>query len=228
MDLWSNTCIPCIDPDSTHQTHQGDYGIPPFQTHSCYFYAPLGEDCCGRHFVDLYYQQHHPFPHCRDCARRVLGAASHICWQCRTYFRRYGTGMLQQIMGVTPQRHDIASIIAPKSGPRQQILPKEERAQEWRDGNLQLLLPPILQVLLPPVSTCVFWLDVSNHLGQFQNQRCLFNLPNVPMPYHSEEALLPLPSTPGAGFRTDLSLHPKAIDAIHPKDVEIDPPLEQA
>ena len=60
MDTWLDTCGPCIDPDSPLPSHRGGYSLPPFQTHSRYFYAPLGEACCGRQFVDLYYQQHHP------------------------------------------------------------------------------------------------------------------------------------------------------------------------
>ena len=100
MDSWLDTCGPSIDPDSPLSYHRGGYSIPPFQTHSRYFYAPLGEACCGKHFV--------------DCARMVLGAASHICWQCRTYFQRYGMGMMQQIMGVTPQRHSILEVRVPE------------------------------------------------------------------------------------------------------------------
>ena len=117
MDSWLEPCGPSIDPDSLLPYHRGGYSIPPFQTHSCYFYAPLGEACCGRQFVDLYYQQHHPFPHCPECAHMVLGAASYICWQCRTYFWRYGTGMMQQVMGVTPQQHSILEVRVPKWGP---------------------------------------------------------------------------------------------------------------
>ena len=128
MDSWLDTCGSSIDPDSPLPYHRGGYSIPPFQTHSRYFYAPLGEACCGRQFVDLYYQQHHPYPHCPDCARMVLGAASHICWQCRTYFWRYGTSMMQQIMGVTPQQHSILEVRVPKWGPHQRRLPEEERA----------------------------------------------------------------------------------------------------
>ena len=79
----------------------------------------------------------------------VLGAASHICWQCHTYFRHYGTGMMQQIMGVTLQQHNILVVRVPERGPHQHRLPEEERAQEWRDDSLSLLRPPILQILLP-------------------------------------------------------------------------------
>ena len=51
MDSWLDTCGPSIDPDSPLPYHRGGYSIPPFQTHSRYFYAPLGEACCGRHFT---------------------------------------------------------------------------------------------------------------------------------------------------------------------------------
>ena len=42
--------------------------------------------------------------------------ASEICWQCRTYFRRYGTGAMKQIVGYTDQRHDYQSVFHPESG----------------------------------------------------------------------------------------------------------------
>lgn len=227
METWLDTCSPSFDSDSTHLAHQGAFSIAPFQTHSRYFYAPVGEDCCGRQFVELYYLQHHPFPHCSDCARRVLGNASHICWQCRTYFRRYGTGMMQQIMGVTPQRHNLSAVLSPARGPDQQRLLEEETAQSWRNESLDLLTPPILQVLLPRLTTCQFWHNVSEYLDQFQNHRYLFNLPTVPMPYVSEEALLPLPYSPWVGLRSGLSLHPEAIDIHPPENADIDSPPVQ-
>lgn len=223
MGTWVDTCAPCIDPDSTETCHQGSYGIPPFQTHSRYFYAPLGEACCGRHFVDLHFQQYHPFPHCRECAQLVLGAASHICWQCRTYFRRYGTGQMQQCVGVTPQRHDILAVRMPERGHHQQRLPKEIRAQQWRDSLIENLRPPILQVLLPQESTCQFWIGVNTLLEQLQNPPYLVHLPVLPMPYFSEEALLPLPPTPQAGFRTNLSLQQEVIDeSLQIEHVQVD------
>lgn len=206
-----DTCGPSVDPDSTDPTHRGSYSIQPFQTHSRYFYAPLGEDCCGRSFVNLYYQQHHPFPHCRDCARLVLRAASLLCWQCRTYFRRYGTGMMQQIMGVTPQRHNVMAVVNPERGLDQRRLPEEQRAQEWRDNNLNILRPPILQVLLPQPTQCEFWINVSTYLDQVQTNQFLHHLPTVPMPYFSEEALLPLPEFHRL-LRHGLTLYPEEID----------------
>ena len=224
MDRWMDTCNPSIDPDSTHPAHQGAFSIAPFQTHSRYFYARIGEDCCGRHFVELYYQQHHPFPHCNDCARMILGNASLICWQCRTYFHWYGTGLMQQIMGVTPQRHNYSAVMGPDRRPDQHRLPEEERAQAWRDATIRLHTPPILQVLLPQENTCQFWHNVSESLDQFQNHRCLFSLPTVPLPYYSEEALLPLSPTPEAGVRTGLSLYPEVVDDIFPgMDIDTDP-----
>ena len=95
----------------------------------------------------------------------VLGAASYICWQYRTYFRRYDTDMIQQIMGVTPQRHSILEVRVPEQGPHQRQLPEEERAQEWREDSLSFLRPPILQDLLPRTSTCTFWHNVSAFLN---------------------------------------------------------------
>lgn len=224
MDLWLDTCMPCIDPDSLDPTHQGENNIPPFQTHSRYFYAPLGENYCGHHFVDLFYQQHHPFPHCRDCARLVLGAASFLCWQCRTYFRCYGIGTMQNIMWITPQRHNSLEVVVPQRGHNQRRLLEEVASQEWRDVSLRYLTPPILQVLLPQESSCKFWQLVSEVLQQFGNNRCLQDLPTMPMAYFSDEALLPLPPTPEAGFRTGLTLHPELIDDTLP--VEEDQDLE--
>ena len=226
MENWLDACGPSIDRDSTHQDHQGAYSIAPFQTRSRYFYAPVGEDCCGRQFVELFYQQHHPFPHCSDCARMVLGNASHICWQCRTYFRRYGTGTMQQIMGVTPQRHNLSAIMNPARGPHQQRLPEEKRAQKWRKKNLKLVTPPILQVLLPEQDMCQFWTNVSGFLEQFQNHRCLVDLPTIPMPYFSVEARLPLPSSPW-DIRSGLSLHLETIKVHSPENADIDPPSGQ-
>ena len=139
MENWSDTCAPSLDGDSPLPWYHGSAGIPPFQTHSRYFYGPLGERCCGRHFVELFYQHFHPFPQCSDCARLTLVAASHICWQCRTYFRRYGTGMMQQIVGITPQRYDMLRMLMPDRGLNQLRLPVETIAQNWRDEALQRL-----------------------------------------------------------------------------------------
>lgn len=44
------------------------------------------------------------------------------------------------------------------------------------------------------------------------------------MPFFNEEALLPLPPTPEAGFYGGLSLHPEVIEAVLPVDVYIDEP----
>ena len=148
MDTWLDTCSPSIDPDSPCPWHRGGYNIPPFQTHSRYFYAPLGEACCEAHFVDLFNQQLHPFPHCNSYAWLVLAATSHICWHCRTYFRRYGMGQMQQIVGITPQRHNLLQVRIPTRGPNQQRLPVEVQAQQRRDEGLRRLRLPILQILL--------------------------------------------------------------------------------
>lgn len=225
MDWWVvASCNPILDPDSDDPNHQGDYSIPPFQTHSRLFYAPLGEECCDINFVVLYYLQGHPFPHCRECALRVLRAASHICWQCRTYFRRYGSGLLQQIVGVTPQRHDIISVIAPDSGLQQRRLPIEQRAQEWRNEQQELLVPTLLHTLLPPESNCRFWVHVCSYIELFPyNENCLLNLPTITMPYYNDEALLPLPSCPERGFRSGLSIQQEEINNVYPADIEVQP-----
>ena len=190
---WSDTCGPSLDPDSTDPNHQGSYSIQPFQTHSRYFYATLGEECCGDNFIHVYFQQHHPFPHCTDCARMVLGCATNLCWQCRTYFRRYGTGQMQQIMGVTPQRHNVMAIIYPEQGQNQNRLPEEQRAQEWRDNCLDIIRPPILQVLLPQPNQCQFGRRVRTYIDQIQPNMVLARIPFVPMLYFNADALLPLP-----------------------------------
>ena len=64
---------------------------------------------------------------------------------------------------------------------------------------------------------------MSESLDRLQNHRYLFNLPTVPMPYVSEEALLPLPSSPWAGLRSGWSLYPKTIDVNSLEDTYIDP-----
>ena len=51
---------------------------------------------------------------------------------------------MQQIMGVTPQRHNLSEILAPERGPHQRRLPEEERAQTWSTKTLELQTPPIL------------------------------------------------------------------------------------
>ncbi len=222
MEVWRDTCAPSLDSDSPLAWHRGSSSIPPFQTHSRYFYAPLGEGCCGRHFVDLFYQQFHPYPQCLDCARLTLGVASHICWQCRTYFRRYGTGMMQQIVGITPQRYDLLNIIMPEQGPNQRRLPEEIISQGWRDEGLQRIQPDITQILLPRAPTCQFWIDTLNHLHTFGNGPCLVNLPVVPMPYHDANALLLLPATPQDGFCSGLSRYAESIEAPPSLDMNAD------
>lgn len=220
MDInrWTDTCKPCIDPDSSQTRDQGTRSIPPFQTHSRYFYAPLGEVCCGRYFVLLFYQQYHPFPHCRSCAGSMIVAASDICWQCRTYFRRYSTGMMQQLMGVTLQRYSSLDVIFPDHGTNQRRLPEEQIAQDWREDTITVLGRPTQE------TSCIYWQNVRDILGRLGNNRCLLNLPTVPMPYYNEEALFPLPPSPEDGFRTGLSMHPEVIDANLPADVDTDPP----
>lgn len=224
MDFWADASGPCLDPDSPLPAHQGGHSLPPFQTHSRHFYAPWGEGCCGRPFVNLYYLQHHPFPHCQDCARLLLRDASHICWQCRTYFRRYGTGLMQHILGVTPQRHDVISVVLPERGLNQMRLPEEIRAQQARDDLLQNLEPPILQILLPPENTCDFRELMSTRLTPTGNLRFLYTRPAIPLPYHSPQALLPLPSHPGAGFLSGLSLYQEELQNVVPEDPTSIPP----
>ena len=48
------------------------------------------------------------------------------------------------------------------------------------------------------------------------------------MPYFNEEALLPLPPTPGDGFRTGLSLSQEVIEAatLDGEDITTPPPTK--
>ena len=74
---WIDTCAPCLDPDSVLPWHRRAYSISTFQTHSQYFYVPLGEDCFVLRFVHIFYQQFYPFPHCQECAQFVLCTQFH-------------------------------------------------------------------------------------------------------------------------------------------------------
>ena len=115
--------------------------------------------------MELYYQQHHPFSHCHDCACMVLGNASHIYWQCLTYFCRYGIGMMQQIMGVTSQQHNFLAIMGLDCGPNQRQLPKDLRDQMAAIGvsisSVELarkcirILPPKFDILATTLNTQV-------------------------------------------------------------------------
>ena len=197
LTSWEDTSTPCLDPDSTSAQHQGNLSIGAFQTHSRFFYAPVHEACCGLYFVQLLYQQFHPFPQCADCARLTLGLASYICWQCRTYFRRYGTGMLKQIIGVTPQRHNIVEIYSPERGVDQVRLPNEDVAEELRDSYLEQLHQPILQRLLPGLIECTFWNQILPYLEMSSNSNDILAYPpTIEMPFFINEALLPLSTTP--------------------------------
>ena len=108
--------------------------------------------------------------------------------------------MMQQFMGVTPQRYCILSMLVPERGPNQGRLPEEVLAQEWRDESLQALGQDIMQALLPLPPTCQFWITTLTYLNNFGNAPSLVDLPLVPMCYHDANALLPLPATPLAGF----------------------------
>ena len=221
---WIDTCAPCLDPDSVLPWHRGAYSIPTFQTHSRYFYAPLGEDCCGLRFVQIFYQQFHPFPHCQECAQFVLYTVSFLCWHCRTYFRRYGTGTMQQIVGISPQRHDYMNVRIPDRGRDQRRLPDEDRAQQWRNDTLGIWAQPIVHMLLPRVPTCTFLLNMNEFINQANNQRMLVNLPTIQMPFFSMEATLPLPPSPEDGYRSGLSLYLEEIEDAATEGEDTGPP----
>jgi len=114
---------------------------------------------------------------------------------------------MQEIIGITPQRHSFIAVTFPERGQNQRRLPKEQTAQDWRDNNLGYSAHPILNILLPNESSCEFWNLIGEYLEEFGNRRSLLRQTTLPMPYFSEEALLPLPPTPEAGFRRGLSLY---------------------
>ena len=197
LTRWEDTTEPCLDADSIATHTQGTSSIPAFQTHSRFFYLPSHEQCCGRQFVELFYLQFHKYPPCQDCAVKILTLASEICWQCRTYFRRYGTGAMKQIVGYTDQRHDYQNVFHPESGRDQWRFPREAVAQAYRDRCLSELPPAIVGQLLPGLNACPFWSEISDFLHTFAPGSDVFYEPNIMlMPYHSENALLPLPPSP--------------------------------
>ena len=168
MNDWTDTGPPCLDPDNSDPMHQGHESIPPFQTHSRFFYAPLGESCCGRRFVHVFFLQMHPFPHCKDCALDILNDISYLCWQCRTYFRRYGTAQIQQLVGITYQRHDPQSIHQQDQDNFQPRLPDKQAVQDQRTHSIFGFQPPILQILLPRLvyQRCEWWGGITDELNQ--------------------------------------------------------------
>ena len=143
-----------------------------------------------------------------------MQAASNICWQCRTYFRRYGTGKLKQIVGITVQRHDHQSVHNPVRGELQPRELCEDRVQSWRDAQIARLPQPILQILLPRAPECLFWRAKMDYINAFRarNRLVLTSLPMLYMPFHSEEAFHPLPRTPQEGFRSGLSLQASTVN----------------
>lgn len=199
MDFtWNHISPPILDVDSTEWYYQGQLSIPPFQTQSRYFYASLGETCCNKDFVDLFLLQFHPIDLCRDCERRMIMATSNLCWQCRTYFRRYGTGLLQELVGVTPQRHDDQSVLYAVGGPLQVRTTLEQEVEQRRMVRYYDLTPSFYEIMLP--RPCPFRILMAEFVERFRGERCLACLPFVPMPFYDEEAMRPLPSTPQAAY----------------------------
>ena len=117
---------------------------------------------------------------------------------CRTYFRRYGTGHMKQIVGVIMQRHDHQSVHNPAQGELQPREPREVIAQTWRDTQMLRLPQPILQVLLPRAPECQYWSTKLDYFSSFlvRNQPNLHSVNYISMPFYSEEAFHPLPCTP--------------------------------
>ena len=134
--------------------------------------------------------------------------------------------MMQQIVGITPQRYDMVRVLMPDRGLNQRRLPVETIAQNWRDEALQRLRQPIFRVLLPPEVTCAFWINVCIRLRPFPNRPILVDLPVIPMPYYNEEALLPLPQTLADGFLRGLSLFQEVITDTIEED-EVPPPVHE-
>ena len=139
--------------------------------------------------------------------------------------------MMQQIVGITPQRYDMVRVLMPDRGLNQLRLPVETIAQNWRDEALQRLRQPILRVLLPPKVTCAFWINVGIRLRPFPNRPILVDLPVILMLYYNEEELLPLPQTLTNGFRPPgLLLFQEVITdniAIEVEQDEVPPPVHE-
>ena len=85
-------------------------------------------------------------------------------------------------MGVTPQRHDMISIVLPERGLNQMRLLEEIRAQQVRDDSLQNLEPPILQVLLLQENTCDFKELMITRLNPTGNIRLLLSRYTITIP----------------------------------------------
>ena len=134
--------------------------------------------------------------------------------------------MMQQIVSITPQRYDLMSLMLLDQGHNQRHLSEERCAQEWRDENLQRLMPNIIQFLLPRAPTSQFWIDTLNHRQSFGNGPCLDDLPMVPMPYHDANAILPLPSTPHVGFCARSSRYVESIEATSRVDIDEDEDID--
>ena len=128
---------------------------------------------------------------------------------------------MQQIVGVTLQRYDVQSLTLPERGPNQHQLPEEIIAQEWRDEQLEPLRLPIFQILLPQPLNCQFWLDTLDFIHSFGNGPVFNHLPFVLMPFYDNDALLPLSTTPQAGFRSGLSRYAEIVeDDLELEDAE--------
>ena len=66
---------------------------------------------------------------------------------------------------------------------------------------------------------CQFWLSTLDLIYSFSNGPMFNHLPLVPMPLYNNDALLPLPTTPLAGFCLGLSCYAKIVeDALELED----------
>ena len=128
---------------------------------------------------------------------------------------------MQQIVGISPQRHDYMNVRIPDKGRDQMRLPDEDRAQQWRNDTLGIWAQRIMHMLLPRVPTCTFLLNMNEFINQANNQRMFINLPTIQIPFFSMETTLPLPPSREDGYRSGLSLYLEEIEDAATKTAKI-------
>lgn len=184
---WYYDNPPIEDEDSPDLYHRGPFSLPPLQTHSRYLYARRGYLCCGRDFYKLFCFQFHMESLCAPCELEMLHAASNLCWQCRTYFRRYGNSVVQDMVGVTYQRHDADSLYSPERYDDQARIPgPEQTCHQERQRRIRELRRMHTSV------TCYFRHELDTWLQSRPPRQHFPKLPCIPMPYFSLMAQLPL------------------------------------
>ena len=131
---------------------------------------------------------------------------------------------MQQIVGISPQRHDYMNVRIRDRGRDQMRLPDEDRAHQWHNDTLGIWAQPIVHMLLPRVPTCTFLLNMNEFINQANNQRMLINLPTIPMPFFSIEVTVPLPPFPEDGYHLGLSLYLEEIEDVTTEGKDTGPP----